>query len=83
MLNNIWIFASGIFVLAATCYLLFLTSEPLEQVGARIGRLLKLPNDVIASTFQALATSGPEIVMAILAATPFVAQGMWSGLQLG
>ncbi len=57
----------SIFILGAACYLLFITSDPLEKVGGRIGKLLKLPEDVIASTFQALATSGPEIVMAVLA----------------
>ena len=59
--------------MGASCYLLFITSDPLEQVGGRLGRLLHLPEDVIASTFQALATSGPEIVMAILASTTFIA----------
>ena len=81
----------GVFVMAAACYLLFITSDPLEQVGGRIGRLLHLPEDVVASTFQALATSGPEIVMAVLAA--FVAAGAtgnlgidisrWAGLTEG
>ena len=80
---EIWIFASSIFILAAACYLLFLTSDPLEQIGGRLGKLLKVPEDVIAATFQALATSGPEIVMAVLAATPFVAAGAWRGLELG
>ncbi len=76
--------AFAIFVMAASCYLLFVTSDPLEQVGGRIGRLLRLPEDVIASTFQALATSGPEIVMAILAATAFVtANSAWDVLTVG
>lgn len=78
-----WIIGSGLFVLAASCYLLFITSDPLEEVGGRLGKLLKLPEDVIASTFQALATSGPEIVMAIIAATPFISNEVWQGLQLG
>ena len=73
----------GLFVMAASCYLLFITSEPLEKIGGHLGRLLRLPEDVIASTFQALATSGPEIVMAILAATPFVANEAWASLQVG
>lgn len=77
------VFVYGLFVMAAMCYLLFVTSEPLEEVGGRLGKLLHLPEDVIASTFQALATSGPEIVMAILAATPFVANEVWKTLQLG
>lgn len=76
-------FIYSFFTLGAACYLLFITSDPLEEVGGKIGKLLKLPEDVIASTFQALATSGPEIVMAILAATPFVASEVWSTLELG
>ena len=83
MLTGVLVFGSALFVLAAACYLLFVTSEPLEQVGGRIGQLLHLPEDVIASTFQALATSGPEIVMAILAATPFVGASVWNTLALG
>lgn len=82
-LDNVWLFASGIFILAAACYMLILTSGPLERTGRRLGKLLHLPEDVIASTLQAAATSGPEIVMAILAATPFVAQEVWKGLELG
>ena len=73
----------SLFVFAAACYLLFITSEPLEDVGGRIGKLLKIPEDVIASTFQATATSGPEIVMAIIAATPFVGSEIFSALTLG
>ncbi len=75
-------FFYGLFVLAASCYILFITSDPLEEVGGRLGKLLNLPEDVIASTFQALATSGPEIMMAILAATAFI-QGTWGDLVLG
>lgn len=82
-MSDLWIFTFSFFTLGAACYLLFVTSEPLEEVGGKIGKLLKLPEDVIASTFQALATSGPEIVMAILAATPFVASEVWSTLELG
>jgi len=75
---------TGLFVMAASCYLLYITSEPLEDVGGRIGRLLRLPEDVIASTFQAAATSGPEIVMAILAATSFIAaHSSWDVLTVG
>lgn len=78
------VFLFGLFVMGAACYLLFVTSDPLEQVGGRIGRLLRLPEDVIASTFQALATSGPEIVMAILAATAYIeANSAWSVLSEG
>jgi Ca2+/Na+ antiporter len=77
-------FLLGLFIMAASCYLLFITSEPLERVGGRLGRLLHLPEDVIASTFQALATSGPEIVMAILAATAFIAMNSaWEVLTVG
>jgi len=82
-LETAWIFFISFFTLAAACYLLFITSDPLEEVGGKIGKLLKLPEDVIASTFQALATSGPEIVMAILAASPFIAGEMWSTLEMG
>ena len=82
-ITGLWLMYSGIFVLSAACYLLFITSDPLEKVGGRLGKLLHLPEDVIASTFQALATSGPEIVIAIIAATPFVASDIWQGLQLG
>jgi Ca2+/Na+ antiporter len=78
------LFLIGLFVMAAACYLLFITSDPLEQVGGRLGRLLHLPEDVIASTFQALATSGPEIVMAILAATAYItAESQWDVLTTG
>ncbi len=76
-------FLIGIFILAASCYILFITSDPLEKVGERIGKLLKLPEPVIASTFAAAATSGGEIVMAILAAMPFVASSVWATLELG
>ncbi len=66
-MNPFFTFAAALFILAAACYLLFMTSEPLEETGLRLGHLLHVPEDVIASTFQALATSGPEIVMAIQA----------------
>lgn len=79
-MNTIWLLFAEIFVLGAVCYLLFLTSDPLERVGGRLGKLLRLPEDVIASTFQALATSGPEIMMAILAATAFIDQS-WGFLE--
>lgn len=81
-MNPGFVIATSIFVLAACCYLLFRESETLEKVGARLGHLFHLPEAVIASTFQALATSGPEIVMAILAATAFVTSG-WEMLQIG
>jgi len=77
------LFLFGLFVLGASCYILFIISGPLEEIGGRIGKLLNLPEDVIASTFQALATSGPEIMMAILAATPFIASEVWQTLELG
>ncbi len=82
-MDTIWIFASSIFILAATCYILFITSDILEKTGGRLGKLLKIPEDVVAATFQALATSGPEIVMAIIAAGAFVNQEAWSALQYG
>jgi len=78
------LFLFGLFVMGAACYLLFITSDPLEQVGGRIGKLLHLPEDVIASTFQALATSGPEIVMAVIAATAYIeASSTWNVLTMG
>ena len=83
MIGGILAFGFGIFVLSATCYILFISSEPLEKVGGRLGKLLHLPEDVIASTFQALATSGPEIIMAIIAATPFIANEVWKVLEHG
>jgi Ca2+/Na+ antiporter len=76
-------FILGLLVLAASCYILFILSDPLERIGGQLGKLLRLPEDVIASTFQALATSGPEIVMAILAATPYIALEAWEILQMG
>ncbi|MDM8518065.1 hypothetical protein QUF76_17855 [Desulfobacterales bacterium HSG16] len=83
LITTHYVIVTGLFVLAASCYLLFIVSDPLEDVGGRIGRLLRLPEDVVASTFQALATSGPEIVMAILAATPFIAGEAWQMLETG
>lgn len=71
------------FVLIASCYLLFMLGEKLETTGAKIGQLARIPEDVIASTLNAMATSGPEIIMAILAATPFIASNAWVGLELG
>jgi len=82
-MDEFWVLSWGLFVLGATCYLLFITSGFLEDVGERLGKLLKLSEDVVASTFQAAATSGPEIVMAILAATPFIAGEVWQTLELG
>lgn len=73
---------SSAFVLCAACYLLFMSSEELEKVSNRICRLLHIPEDVGASTIGAFATSGPEILMAIIAATSFVAVG-WAGLEFG
>jgi Ca2+/Na+ antiporter len=69
-------------VLGASGYILYLISGDLDNVGGRLGRLLRLPSDVVAATFQALATSGPEIMMAILAASPFIAQEIWQGVEL-
>ena len=82
MLTSVLVASIALFVLSASCYLLFLTSEPLESVGARLGRLLKMPEAVMASTLGALATSGPEIIMAIIAATPFILSDAWSVLQV-
>lgn len=82
MVFEIWTFLVGIFILAASCYALYKFSDELEDVGNELGRLLNLSQDVVASTFAALATSGPEIVMAILAATPFIMNEAWSGLQM-
>jgi len=75
-------FLISIFILSAICYLMGIISDPLDEVGEKLGHLLKLPEEVISSTFQALATSGPEILMAIIAATPFVANKMWNNLEL-
>ncbi|MFH1404558.1 MAG: hypothetical protein ABIH21_00475 [Patescibacteria group bacterium] len=77
------IFMWGLFIMAAGCYVLFLTSDPMESLGTRLGKLLRLPEDVIASTFAAAATSGPEIVMAILAATGAIMASQWNGLEVG
>ncbi len=80
-MSDLWILFSSVFILASTCYLLFMMSDPLEDIGGRLGKLLHVPEDVVAATFQAMATSGPEIAMAILAATAFVGSG-WLGLQM-
>ena len=53
--------------MAAACYMIYMISHPLEVTGGRLGRLLRVPEEAIAATFQALATSGPEIVIAIQA----------------
>jgi len=81
-MNIPWVLATSFFILAASCYVLYHLSDLLETVGVRLGKLLKLPEAVIASTLQAAATSGPEIVMAILAATAFISTG-WGALELG
>lgn len=70
------------FILGASCYLLYLSSEQLERVGGRLARLLRVPEDVGASTLGSLSTSGPEIVMAILSATTFIGSG-WATLEMG
>jgi len=72
----------SLFVLSACCYILFLLSDPLEEIGGNIGKSLKLPEAVIASTFQALATSGPEILISVITATAFITTS-WSGLGIG
>jgi Ca2+/Na+ antiporter len=79
-MHPIFVFASALFILAAACYMLFMISEPLEETGGRIGELLRVPEDAIASTFQALATSGPEIVIAIQAIYYTEADKACSGL---
>jgi Ca2+/Na+ antiporter len=81
--SNFLIISSSLFCLAASCYLLLKITDPLEEIGVRIGRLLRLPESVIASTLQAFATSGGEITMAILAATPFISIRMFDALQTG
>lgn len=75
-------FLISAFIMAASCYLLFISSEKLEEVGKRLSRLLHVPEDVGASTLGAFSTSGPEIVMAILAATAFIGSG-WAVLEMG
>jgi Ca2+/Na+ antiporter len=75
-------FMISAFIMAASCYLLFISSEKLEGVGKRLSRLLHVPEDVGASTLGAFSTSGPEIVMAILAATAFIGSG-WAVLEMG
>lgn len=82
-MGALFVFSFGLFVLAASCYVLVILSNPLERIGGRIGKLLHLPEDVIAATFQALATSGPEIAMAILAATAFIGASAWKSLEMG
>lgn len=81
-MTSLWTIFSCLFILGAVCCTLYYISDPLERLGGRIGLLLGLPEDVIASTFQAIATSGPEIVMAIISATAFIAGSSWSSLQL-
>ena len=75
-------FLISAFIMAASCYLLFISSDKLEEVGKRLSRLLHVPEDVGASTLGAFSTSGPEIVMAILAATAFIGSG-WAVLEIG
>ena len=78
-----WILFSSLFVLAAACYLLFMSSEQLEKTSNRICRLLHIPEDVGASTIGAFATSGPEILMAIIAASTVFLNSGWEVLGLG
>lgn len=73
---------TSFFVLSASCYLLYMISDTLEETGGNIGKLLKLPESVVSSTFQALATSGPEISIAIISATSFIKTSS-IGLELG
>ena len=70
------------FILAAVCYAIYIISNQLDLVGGRLGNYLNLSDEVVASTFQALATSGPEILMAIIVATPFISQSIWVDLSL-
>jgi Ca2+/Na+ antiporter len=79
-MHPFFVFVSALFILAAACYMLFMISEPLEETGGRLGKLLRVPEDAIASTFQALATSGPEIVIAIQAIYYTEADKACSGL---
>lgn len=72
----------SLFVLSACCYILYILSEPLEEIGGKIGKLLNLPEAVVSSTFQALATSGPEILISVIAATAYITSS-WGGLEFG
>jgi Ca2+/Na+ antiporter len=81
-MGSVYIITSGIFVFVAVCFLLFQASDQLEKIGERLSKLLRVPEDVGASTLGALATSGPEIIMAILAATAFIG-GNWAVLEFG
>ncbi len=83
LLNSGWIIFATIFVLVASCYFLYSISGELEKVGAILGSMLKLPDVIVASTFLALATSGPEIIMAILSASDYIKGSEWEMLQLG
>lgn len=58
-----------LFLFAASCYILYLIAEPLEKTGAMLGKLFHIPEGIVAATFCALATSGPEIMMAIKSAS--------------
>lgn len=78
-MHPLFVFASALFILAAAYYMLFMISEPLEKTGVRLGELLRVPEDAIPSTFQALA-SGPEIVIAIRAIYYAEADKACSGL---
>lgn len=82
-MNTFWVIISSLFFLTASCYLLLKITDPLEELGGKIGKLLRLPEPVIASTLQAFATSGGEITMAVLAATPFISLEVFSTLQTG
>lgn len=81
-MHPLLVFLISAFILAGSCYLLFISSEKMEKVGDRLSRLLHIPEDVGAATLGAFSTSGPEIVMAILSATAFIGTG-WAGLELG
>lgn len=71
-----------VFSLCSICYLIWLLSGKIDSVGLNIAKHLNMPDEVAASTFQALATSGPEILIAILAATSFIANTSWQSLTL-
>jgi Ca2+/Na+ antiporter len=83
ILSGGWVIFASIFILISACYFLYSISGGLEIVGAKLGKLLKLPDVIIASTFLALATSGPEIVMAILSSTDYIQGAQWESLQIG
>ncbi|MCP3685221.1 MAG: hypothetical protein GY861_21360 [bacterium] len=72
----------SLFVMAAACYVMSQLADSQDSLGMRLGRLLGLPNVIVASVFQSLSTSMPEIAMAIIASGSFIASG-WNTLEIG